>query len=196
MPINEDYTIKVKTKSHSYNLNNNSMDITNEYPMSENPTHHQKLTKTEYSSIGSSHKLNLLLQRSLRYSYRQRCCGCCPTILCEVLFPLIIMALLALARYGSNALIREMNENPNSASTSFGRSLCSQNISTIKTTLSKDLFSKCFKFPPSYKRHEWPFLYSNRTNIIFQPMTNETEELVTLAKTRLTKMNCNNTKIS
>ncbi|CAF4318595.1 unnamed protein product, partial [Rotaria sp. Silwood2] len=196
MPINEDYTIKVKTKSHSYNLNNNSMDITNEYPMSENPTHHQKLTKTEYSSIGSSHKLNLLLQRSLRYSYRQRCCGCCPTILCEVLFPLIIMALLALARYGSNALIREMNENPNSASTSFGRSLCSQNMSTIKTTLSKDLFSKCFKFPPSYKRHEWPFLYSNRTNIIFQPMTNETEELVTLAKTRLTKMNCNNTKIS
>ncbi|CAF3487847.1 unnamed protein product [Rotaria sp. Silwood1] len=201
MFINDDYTIKVKTKSRSYNLDKNSMNITMEYPMSENQTDHQKLTKIEYSSIGSSHKLNLLLQRSLRYSYRQRCCGCCPTILCELLFPLIIIALLALARYATNSLIREMNTNPDLLSTSFGHSLCSQNMNTTtkKTTLSKDLFSKCFKFPPSYKRREWPSLYfntiSNRTNIVFQPMTNETKELVKLAEIRLTKMNCDNTKI-
>ncbi|CAF1011366.1 unnamed protein product [Rotaria sordida] len=199
MFIDEDYTIKVKTKSRLYNLDKNSMDITNEYPMSENQTDHEKLTKTEYTSIGSSRKLNLLLQRSLRYSYRQRCCGCCPTILCELLFPLIIIGLLALARYGTNALIREMNGNSDSNSRGFGGPLCSQNINTTTTILSKDLFTKCFKFPPSYKGRKWSLLdsntISNKTNIIFQPMTNETNELVILAKTRLTKMNCKDTKI-
>ncbi|CAM4906302.1 unnamed protein product [Rotaria socialis] len=176
----------------------NSSDTTIEYPMTENPKHRKILSHSEYSPIGSSRKLNLLLQRSLRYSYRQRCCGCCPTILCELLFPLIIIALLALARYGSNALIRELNSNPQSVPKSLDRKLCSQNMNRT-TTLSKDLFKKCFAFPPSYTPRSWEALnrgpLSNITNIIFQPLTNETKELVELAKNHLTKIQCQNTKI-
>ncbi|CAF3438980.1 unnamed protein product [Rotaria sp. Silwood2] len=112
--------------------------------MSENPRYRPYITNTKYSPIGSSNKLNLLLQRSLRYSYRQRCCECCPTILCELLFPLIIIGLLALIRYGTNALIREMNENPGSIPINFDHRLCSQDKNTT-TTLSKDLFKRCFK---------------------------------------------------
>ncbi|CAF2736712.1 unnamed protein product [Rotaria sp. Silwood2] len=166
--------------------------------MSENPRYRPYITNTKYSPIGSSNKLNLLLQRSLRYSYRQRCCECCPTILCELLFPLIIIGLLALIRYGTNALIREMNENPGSIPINFDHRLCSQDKNTT-TTLSKDLFKRCFKFPPSYQRNDWTSFslvpVSNRTNIIFQPMTNETKELVILAEKHLIAMNCSNTNI-
>jgi hypothetical protein len=174
------------------------MNTTNEYPMSEPKRSHQNLTKVEYSPIGSSRKLNLLLQRSLRYSYRQRCCRCCPTILCELLFPLILIVLLILARYGTNALVKEMNTNPDSIPERLNRPQCSQDMNT-STTLSNDLFKKCFKFPPSYKDRGWTRFHSriisNKTNIVFQPMTNDINKLVERAQTRLEEMNCNNTKI-
>jgi len=173
-------------------------DISNGYPMSEPRRNGPRLTKAEYSPIGSSRKLTLLLQRSLRYSYRQRCCGCCPTILCELLFPLLLIGLLALTRYGTNALVREMNENPDSLPQGFDRPLCSQKMNTTPT-LSNDLFEKCFKFPPSYKGNGWTQmgsgLISNKTNLVFQPMTNDTNELVRLAQVRLLEMDCNDTKV-
>jgi hypothetical protein len=166
--------------------------------MSEPRRNGPHLTKAEYSPIGSSRKLTLLLQRSLRYSYRQRCCGCCPTILCELLFPLLLIALLALTRYGTNALVREMNANPGSLPGGLDRPLCSQKMDTTPT-LSNDLFEKCFKFPPSYKGNRLTSMnsgpISNKTNLVFQPMTNDTNELVRLAEVRLQEMNCNDTKV-
>ncbi|CAF0851426.1 unnamed protein product [Rotaria sordida] len=38
--------------------------------MSQSDTIRQKLIETEYEPVSSSRKLNLLLQRSVRYSYR------------------------------------------------------------------------------------------------------------------------------
>jgi hypothetical protein len=181
-----------------HNLQEDSMNATNEYSMSKFENHRQHLTQAEYSPIGSSRKLNLLLQRSFRYSYRQRCCGCCPTILCELLFPLLLIVLLVLTRYGTNSLVREMNANPGSTPEFFNRPQCSQNMN-IPVTLSNDLLEKCFKFPPSYKERIWPRFnssaISNTINIVFQPMTNDTNKLVKHAQTRLEEMNCNNTKI-
>ncbi|CAF4092876.1 unnamed protein product, partial [Adineta steineri] len=158
---------------------------------------HQHVTKAEYSPIGSSRKLNLLLQRSFRYSYRQRCCRCCPTIFCELLFPLILIGLVALTRYGTNALFEEMNKNSYSGPRNFDhRSQCSQDQnSTIPTSLSTNSIKNCFKFPPSYKQRGYRLFYS-QTNFIFQPRTNHTNVLVKRAKRRLKKMNCINTKVS
>ncbi|CAF0941667.1 unnamed protein product [Adineta steineri] len=192
-PSDKEQSMYSSSTQHLYHPNN-----TNEYPMSE--PRRQHLTKAEYSPIGSSRKLNLLLQRSLRYSYRQRCCGCCPTILCELLFPLILIALLALTRYGTNALIRELNENPNSTPRNFDRPQCSQNRSaTIATSLSTNSIKNCFKFPPSYKGRGLGFfspqIVSNTTNFVFQPMTDDTRILVERAKERLKVMNCEHTKV-
>ena len=39
--------------------------------MAPSDTLRQPLINTEYEPVSSSHKLNLLLQRSFRYSYRQ-----------------------------------------------------------------------------------------------------------------------------
>ncbi len=164
--------------NHVHNLEENSMNT----------------TKAEYNPINSSRKLNLLLQRSLRYSYRQRCCGCCPTILCELLFPIILILLVGLARYGTNALVRRMNDDPDSVPPSFQRPRCSQD-SNASATLSKDLLEKCLKFPPSYTNHANNRSVSMKTNIIFQPMTNDTNQLVKHAQTRLEKMKCQNTTV-
>ncbi|CAF3761414.1 unnamed protein product, partial [Rotaria sp. Silwood1] len=79
--------------------------------MSQSDTSRQKLIEAEYEPVSSSRKLSLLLQRSLRYSYRQRCCKCCPTILFELLFPIIIILLLALTRYGTNRLAEKQNND-------------------------------------------------------------------------------------
>ena len=166
---------------------------TNMYAMVElSNTPGQHLTKGEYTPIGPSKKLNLLLQRSLRYSYRQRCCGCCPTILCELLFPLILIALLALVRYGTNALVRELNDNPGKAPPGLDRRLCPYNSSEVKTSSSNELFAKCFAFPPSYKGSLGRFKqqYSNKTHFIFRPITNDTNELVKRAVERLRNMSC------
>ncbi len=175
-----------------HNQEENSMNTTNENPISELGNHRQQLSKVEYSPIGSSRKLNLLLQRSLRYSYRQRCCGCCPTILCELLFPIILIALVILTRYGMNLLDKKINEDPDSSSRYNNHPKCSQNMNTSRT-LSSDLLVKCFKFPPSYKNARWSKTFvSNQTNIIFQPMTNHTKQLAEYAQKYLEKINCNN----
>ncbi|CAF1113916.1 unnamed protein product [Adineta steineri] len=160
----------------------------NEYSMSEPREQHPHVTKTEYSPIGSSRKLKLLLQRSLRYSYRQRCCRCCPTILCELLFPFILIGLLALIRYVANAHKNLYHHQ------------CSQNRdTTITTSLSADLIKNCFKFQPYDESDGFMFWYleifSRITNFVFQPITNDTNVLVERAKTRLKNINCTNIKV-
>jgi hypothetical protein len=180
-------------KIRSYNLDKNPVHVPNGYPMSPTQNSRQRLTRGEYAPIGSSRKLNLLLQRSFRYSYRQRCCGCCPTILCELLFPLILLAILMLSRYGTNALVRELNDNPDSVPTNSNRAQCSQALNQT-ATLSKDLFANCFKFPPSYKGRNFipsdQRTVSNKTNIVFQPKTNDIDQLVLRAEIRLAEMGC------
>ena len=175
-----------------HNIEDNSTTSTNEYPMLETKSYQkQRLTNVEYCPINSSSKLKLLLQRSLRYSYRQRCCRCIPTILCELLFPLILMILITLARYGTNALDKEIKKDPTSIPTNFNHPQCSQDMNK-SITLSKDLLTKCFQFPSSYKHDSF---ISHSTNIIFQPKTNYTNQLVQHAKARLTDMNCSFTQV-
>jgi hypothetical protein len=174
------------------------MDNSTEYVISEADKSRQHLTKGEYSPIGSTRKINLLFQRSFRYSYRKRSCKCCPTILCELLFPIILIALLALIHFGANVRLKKMKENPDSVLRGLNRRPYSQNINPT-TTLSNDLLKKCFKFPPSYQRRRSISLksetISNRINLVFHPMANETQQLVTRAKKRLKQINCNNTKV-
>ncbi len=162
------------------------LEDNSEIPMPER----RGLTQTEYSPIGPSRKLNLLLRRSLRYSYRQRCCGCCPTILCEFLFPFILMVLLILARYGTNELIKNLDENPY-----FNHPRCSQDANTSMTS-SNDIMEKCFQFPPSYKNMKSYSMVSSKTNLIFHPITNDTNQLVQHARERLKQMNCTNINIT
>ncbi|CAF3806236.1 unnamed protein product [Adineta steineri] len=139
----------------------------------ESRKQHQHVTKAEYSPIGSSRKLNLLLQRSLRYSYRQRYCRCCPTILCELLFSLILIGLLALIRHEAEALVEWINKNSLSESRNSDYRRCPQNRNTIITTRTA----------------------SGIINFVFQPITNDTNVLVERAKTRLKNMNCENLKV-
>ena len=155
------------------------------------PREDDPMPRERHSLIGPSRKLNLLLQRSFRYSYRQRCCQCCPTILCELLFPLLLMTLIALTRYGTNAAIKEINKGPRS---SFNRPRCSQDDNTSLTS-SNDILAKCFQFPPRYKDVKSSFNASGKTNMIFQPMTADTEQLVQYARLRLAQMNCMDTQI-
>ena len=139
-------------------------------------------------SIRSPAKLNLLLQRSWKYSYRQRCCRCCPTILCELLFPLLLMVLLVLTRYGTNAAMKKINENPSSP---LHRPRCAKDANTSMVS-SKDLLSKCFQYPPRY----WKTNASEKINMIIQPMTNETNDFLQHARNRLRAMNCTDVQIS
>ncbi|CAF1375172.1 unnamed protein product, partial [Rotaria sordida] len=147
--------------------------------------------------VSSSRKLNLLLQRSVRYSYRQRCCKCCPTILCELLLPIIIILLLILNRYGINRLAEKQNTDGNLPG-SFSKHPCSQDIN-IPPTSSNDIFTNCFKFPPSYNGGRWGSHshddVSNKTNIVFEPNRTDINELVQRATTRLATMKCNNTNV-
>jgi hypothetical protein len=159
----------------------------------------QSLIKAEYEPIGSSRKITLLLQRSVRYSYRQRCCNCCPTILCELLFPLVIIILLGLSRYGINRLGELVNQDGSGAASGpFNERPCSQNLS-IPATSSNDIFKNCFQFPPSYTGGAWnsgqPEPVSNQTNIVFEPARSDVDELVLLAKARLITINCNGTQV-
>ncbi|CAF4006025.1 unnamed protein product [Rotaria sordida] len=169
--------IKFTSKLRVCSLNNNSMDSSTEYITPESNKYRQHLTKSEYSPIGSTRKINLLLQRSFRYSYRKRC---------------------SLIRYGSNAFMKEMNGNSGSVLRGLNRRSCSQNIDPT-TTLSNDLLKKCFKFPASYSGRRWISFESERIfdniNLVFHPMTNETEELVKRAEKHLEQMNCINMKV-
>ena len=143
-------------------------------------------------SIHSTQKLNLLLQRSWRYSYRQRCCQCCPTILCELFFPLLLMVLIVLTRYGTNAAIKNINETPRSP---FHRPRCSQDVNRSIVS-SNEILKKCFQSPSRYEETELSGNISRKINMIIQPTTNETNQLLQHARDRLTRMNCTDVQIS
>jgi hypothetical protein len=167
--------------------------------MSQSATIRQALLKTEYEPVSSSRKLELLLQRSVRYSYRQRRCNRCPTILCELLLPLILTLILILSRYGINRLATVVNTDDGRIPGTFGQRPCSQNL-TIPPTSSEDLFAKCFVFPPSYKGSifgsDESHNISNETNIAFEPNRPDVNELVQLARMRLSDMKCGNVQVS
>lgn len=158
----------------------------------------QPLMTTDYESTRATRKINLLLQRSIRYSYRQRCCGCCPTILCELLFPLLIVAVVFLGRYGANKLGEEINNNGEQFGDQDARP-CSQFLNATPTS-SNDLMKNCFKFPPRFGAgifDDGPSGFiSNATNIVFEPDREDINEIVALAKARLNSMNCVNTTAS
>ena len=165
--------------------------------MSQSATIRQALLKTEYEPVSSSRKLGLLLQRSVRYSYRQKRCNCAPTILCELLLPFIIIIILILSRYGINRLAKVVNNNDGTTPGTFNQRPCSQNL-TIPPTSSEDLLAKCFIFPPSYGGSIFGESHniSNKTNIAFEPNRPDVNELVQLARMRLTDMNCGNVQVS
>lgn len=158
-------------------------------------TMRQPLIKTEYESVRATRKLNLLLQRSVRYSYRQRCCGCCPTILCELLFPLLLIIILILGRYGINKLAEELDGKTIQPANAHP---CSQNLTTSPTS-SKDIMKNCFKFPPRYGDQFFgpdPFsTVSNKTNFVFEPNRTDINDIVERARTRLIAMKCDNTRV-
>ena len=158
----------------------------------QSETMQQLFIKTEYESVRATRKLNLLLQRSVRYSYRQRCCGCCPTILCELLFPLLLIIVLLLGRYGINKLAEELD---GSKLLPENQRPCSQNL-TIPTS-SKEIMATCFRFPPRYADRFFgpdPFpTVSNQTNIVFEPNRTDINDIVERAKTRLSAMQCTET---
>jgi hypothetical protein len=178
---------------------NTGTDTNKSNPMSQSDTLRQPLIKTEYKPVSSSQKLHLLLQRSVRYSYRQRCCKCCPTILCELLFPIALIVLLILTRYGINRLAEQTTTDDGNLPGTFNQHPCSQNINTPPTS-SNDIFAKCFKFPPSYQGTSWgggssSSDVSNETNIVFEPDRGDVKELVQRAATRLIAMDCQHTKV-
>lgn len=164
--------------------------------MSQPETIRKPLIKTDCEPVNSSHKLKLLLQRSARYSYRQKCCGLCPNILCEILFPIILIVLLGLARFGINKLNDQVNKPGSGPPDPTMGTPCSQNAS-LPPISSNDIFKKCFQFPPRYA-DRWfgdDYNVSNQTNIIFEPAGAETDELVNLARARLQQMDCSSTDV-
>ena len=77
-------------------------------------------------------KLALLLQRAFRYSYREKCCGYCPTILCKLFFPLLLRFILLFVRYASNALTSDFVHNStNTFPEFFNERRCSQDLDQI-----------------------------------------------------------------
>jgi hypothetical protein len=167
--------------------------------MSQREMFGRSSTKVEYEPLGSSRKLALLLLRSFRYSYRQRCCQCCPAILCEFLLPIIVLGLLILSRYGANSFLEFMNNSNNTKGLSIVGRQCPQDLNTPSTS-SNDLFAKCFQFPPSYEKSAiqnllGSYTIPNKTNLIFQPITADVNELVGLASKRLSEIHCPNTKV-
>lgn len=143
-------------------------------------------------SIHSTQKLKLLLQRSCRYSFRQRCCRCCPTILCELFFPLLLMVLIVLTRYGTNAAMNNLDENSRAI---FHRPRCSQTVNSSMIS-SNEILKKCFSIPPRYEDRKSTWNISRKINMIIRPVTNETSQLVQHARDRLKNMNCMDVQIS
>lgn len=174
-------------------------DVNGSVEMAPKDTLREELIKPEYEPVGYPRKVQLLLQRSVRYSYRQRCCKCCPTILCEFLFPIVMILLLAVGRYGVNQLAQKL-ETDGTASGPGGiaERPCSQNT-TVPPTTSEEIFARCFRFPPTYRGSIWDTSaaqeVSNLTNLVFQPISPDVNELVRRAGLRLAALHCGNTNV-
>jgi hypothetical protein len=161
--------------------------------MPQYKTIRESLSKDKYQPVSASRKLSLLLQRSVRYSYRQRCCRFFPTILCELLLPTCVILLLAGTRFGTNKLSEMLNEF-NSTALPGSKIPCSQDLNTPPIS-SNDLFANCFQYDDSDDNLILNLLHpkniSNKTNLIFQPITNDINELVKRTSQRLSAMKCN-----
>ena len=148
----------------------------------------------QHEPVGRLRKIGLLLQRSLRYSYRQRCCGCLPTILIELFCSLSTIGILLLLRYGS-VQVEDLGLFTNRTRSPFPPDLaCSQEL-TPSWVSSNDLLKKCFKFPPVYFEFSSSTTF-HITRIIFRPNTSETEELVLLANDFLSNLHCPTVRVT
>lgn len=162
--------------------------------MSSRRPGHERLLLPQCKPIGAFRKLALLLQRSLRYSYRKRTCRCIPHIIVELFVPLVTMSTLLLFRYGSNELTLLLADRNGTRATLISDNSCSQDLNAPFVS-SNDISAKCFEFPPSYKRFSFLSSHPNPTSplptaMIFQPETIDVIELGVLALQRLGKMNC------
>lgn len=122
-------------------------------------------------------KLALLLQRAFRYLYREKCCGYCPTILCELCFPLLLLFILLFVRYASNALTSDFAHNStNTFSEFFNGRRCSQGLDKIAR-----LSTRCFRNSP--------------TNPVFQPKNEQIVQLAKLAQKKLNESSCDGIRV-
>lgn len=167
----------------------------NSYPTSSLYRMNQPLIKSEHQPVGSGRKLGLLLQRSARYSYRDRCCKCCPTIICELLIPIILILFLLLSRFSVNLLNKEINRNPDQFP-SNKKASCSLDINQTSVSAA-DLMANCFNFSQIFR--ETTIFSSVPGNInshfIFHPNSTDIHQLVTLAQDQLTQLGCLNVSV-
>ncbi|CAF1358637.1 unnamed protein product [Didymodactylos carnosus] len=175
--------------------------VTNDIELNRNMTKQNNNSQHRHKNVTSSKKLSLLLHRTLTYSYRQRCCSCIPYILCEILFPLLMIIILALTRWGTNGALNSASEtglvgggsgNNSNQMTSLNQFVeCPQSES--KSVLSTKLLSTCFEFPENFLTQNDSS--SSTTSFIFQPKNDEIDELVKLGKEYLEKISCINNTI-
>ena len=122
-------------------------------------------------------KLALLLQRAFRYSDREKCCGYCSTILCELFFRLLLLFILLFVRYASNALTSDFTHNStNTFPEFFNGRRCSQDLDQIARSSNR-----CFRNSP--------------TNLVFQPKNEQIVQLAKLAQKKLNESNCDGIRV-
>ena len=154
----------------------------------------EKQNLTEYRPIGSLRKVALLLQRSWRYSYRRRTCRCIPHLVYEFFFPLMAMVVLVGIRCASNEMGNIItSDNRTTNSIFFGRS-CPQDLDSPLIS-SENISSDCFLFPPSFAKSTVidfsdGSVSTVRTAMIFEPMTDDANQLALLVRKRYTQMGC------
>ena len=117
-------------------------------------------------------KLALLLQRAFRYSYREKCCGYCSTIHCELFFRLLLLFILLFVLYASSALTSDFAHNSTNTFPEFfnGRH-CSHDLDQIDRSSKR-----CFRNSP--------------TNLVFQPKNDQIVQLAGLAQKKLNESSC------
>ena len=148
--------------------------------------------KVKKSPVRSAEKLQLLLQRSVRYSYRKRCCWCCPTILCEMLIPTLFIILFVYSWFSVNDTVRKLHGSHPVFMSTNQPAVCSQNL-TVPPTSSDEIRAKCFRFPSDYIADVFRFSSNDRVvpiDFIFQPISNDTLALAQRARQKLIGMGC------
>lgn len=157
----------------------------------------QNAGEAEKLPAHSAQKMQLLLQRSVRYSYRERCCRCLPTILCEMLIPILVIILFGLNWFLANKALNEMQEQKQKLMSTDDPSMCPQNFS-FPTTSSNDILAKCFRFPSDYISDRYRSYASDEPDpidLVFQPISNDTITLAQQARQKLSEMGCDHIRV-
>lgn len=142
------------------------------------------------SPVGSAEKLKILLQRSARYSYRQRYCRCCPIVIGELIIPVLIIIVIYLSRQKYDIFIEEFVKQSRNQTSLDDSSMCSSNL-TSPLLSSKEMLTKCFRFPLDYVQNTPTF----DIDMILQPISNDTLTLAEQARQKLIEMGCLHVRI-